>query len=53
MTQDLLDDIPGIGGQKKKELLRRFGSLKRVREASLAKLREVKGISEEMARSIR
>jgi excinuclease ABC subunit C len=48
-----LDDIPGIGAQKKKELLRRFGSLKKVREASVEELQEVKGISEELARSIR
>jgi excinuclease ABC subunit C len=48
-----LDDIPGIGAQKKKELLRRFGSLKKIREATVEELREVKGISEELARSIR
>ena len=48
-----LDDIPGIGGQRKKELLRRFGSLKKVREASVEELREVKGISEELAKNIR
>ena len=48
-----LDDIPGIGAQRKKELLRRFGSLKKVREATVEELREVKGISEELARSIR
>jgi excinuclease ABC subunit C len=48
-----LDDISGIGGQRKKELLRRFGSLKNIREASVEELREVKGISEELAKSIR
>jgi excinuclease ABC subunit C len=48
-----LDDISGIGGQRKKELLRRFGSLKNIREASVEELQEVKGISEELAKSIR
>jgi excinuclease ABC subunit C len=48
-----LDDIPGIGGRRKQELLRRFGSLKKIREASVEELREVKGLSEELARSIR
>ena len=48
-----LDDISGIGGQRKKELLRRFGSLKNIREASVEELQEVKGISEELAQSIR
>jgi excinuclease ABC subunit C len=48
-----LDDIPGIGSQRKKELLRRFGSLKKIREASIEELREVRGISEELAGVIR
>ncbi len=48
-----LDDIPGIGKQRKKELLNRFGSLKKVREATLEELQEVKGITPELAGVIR
>ena len=48
-----LDDIAGIGDQRKKELLRRFGSLKKVREASVEELQELKGISRGLAESIR
>ncbi len=44
-----LDDIPGIGNKRKQELLLRFGSLKKVREATLEELREVKGITPELA----
>ena len=47
-----LDDIPGIGSQRKKELLRRFGSLRNLRQASIEELRQVRGISEELAQTI-
>ena len=36
-----LDVIPGIGEIRKKELLRKFGSLKKMREASLEELKEI------------
>ena len=37
----LLDVVPGIGEIRKKELLKRFGSLKKLKEASIADLSEV------------
>lgn len=39
-----LDAIPGIGPVKQKRLLRHFGSLKRIREATPEELASVKGI---------
>ncbi len=36
-----LDDIPGVGAHRKTQLLRHFGSLKQVREASLTELAAV------------
>lgn len=38
-----LDDLPGIGPKRRRELLRHFGSLKGVAAASEAELREVVG----------
>ncbi|MCM3669854.1 excinuclease ABC subunit UvrC [Mesobacillus maritimus] len=38
--QSLLDEIPGIGEKRKKTLLKQFGSVKRMREASLDELKE-------------
>lgn len=35
MVDSILDDVPGIGAKRKKNLLKRFGSLKKIREASL------------------
>jgi excinuclease ABC subunit C len=45
-----LDDIPGIGAQRKTQLLRHFGSLKQVREASCAELTSV--LPESLARTV-
>lgn len=47
-----LDQIFGIGSEKKKQLLRHLGSLKRIKVASLAELMEVQGIGEELAKEI-
>lgn len=39
----LLDLVPGIGEQRRKDLLRKFGSLKKMKEASIEELQEVVG----------
>lgn len=41
MVDSILDDVPGIGPGRKKKLIKRFGSLKRIREASEEELAEV------------
>ena len=41
MIDSILDDVPGIGAKRKKDLIRRFGSLKKIREASREDLAEV------------
>ena len=40
MVASLLDEIPGIGEKRRNRLLRHFGSLKRIREASVEELKE-------------
>ncbi|MCH7932088.1 MAG: excinuclease ABC subunit UvrC, partial [Proteobacteria bacterium] len=47
-----LDDIPGVGGKRKRALLHHFGSARGVAQAGLADLRKVEGISTAVARSI-
>jgi len=44
MTASVLDDIPGLGEVRRKALLRHFGSVKRLKEASVEQIREVPGI---------
>jgi excinuclease ABC subunit C len=41
MVDSILDEVPGIGPQRKKDLLKRFGSLKKIRDAGAEALAEV------------
>jgi excinuclease ABC subunit C len=47
-----LDNIPGIGGARKRALLRAFGSVKKIEEATLDELLKVPTINEKTARDI-
>jgi excinuclease ABC subunit C len=47
-----LDAIPGIGPQRRKALLTRFGSIDAIRDASVEALMAVPGITEELALSV-
>ena len=52
LTKSELDDIKGIGDAKKKELLKRFGSVEKIKNASIEELIKVKGINEKLAEEI-
>jgi len=52
MTASALDDIPGLGEVRRKALLRHFGSVKRLREASVEQIQEVPGIGVALAATI-
>ena len=52
MADNPLDDVPGIGPSRKKALLAHFGSAKSVRDAALADLEAVDGVSSAMAKRI-
>ena len=52
MTVGVLDEIPGIGPKRKKALMRRFGSIKRLREASAEEIAQTPGVPAEVARQI-
>lgn len=47
-----LDLIPGVGPARRKLLLKKFGSLKRLKAASLQELLEVEGVGPELAKII-
>lgn len=47
-----LDTVPGVGPARRKALLRHFGSLKRVRAATVAELIQVPGVTPAMAAAI-
>jgi len=47
------DDLPGIGPKRKRELMKVFGSAKRVREAPVEQIAAVPGISRALAERIK
>ena len=53
MLTSVLDEIEGIGPAKRGALLDHFGSVERIKQASVEELREVKGITEKLAEKIR
>lgn len=52
ITKSELDDIQGIGKVKKQALLKKFGSVEKMRQASIEELMKVKGITKELAEKI-
>ncbi len=52
MTVSVLDEVPGVGPTRKKAIMRRFGSMKRLRAASEAEIAEVPGVPAEVARAV-
>src|SRR5699024_12439568 len=52
MTRSALDGVPGLGEARRKALLARFGSVKRVRAASVEELAGTHGIGPALAERI-
>ena len=52
LTKSLLDQITGIGKQRKRSLLNHFGSARSVESASFEELKSVEGIEDNIAKKI-
>jgi excinuclease ABC subunit C len=52
MVESLLDDVPGLGEVRRKSLLRQFGSLKKLRAATVDEIAAVPGIGPRTAAAI-
>jgi excinuclease ABC subunit C len=52
MTASALEEVPGLGDIRRKALLRRFGSVKRLGAASIEEIAEVPGIGRRTAEAI-
>jgi excinuclease ABC subunit C len=50
--QSALDEVPGVGPKRKKALLRKFGSLKAVREASVDEIATTPGFTKALAEKV-
>jgi excinuclease ABC subunit C len=53
MVESLLDDVPGLGEVRRKTLLKHFGSLKKLRAASVDDIAQVPGIGSRTASAIK
>ena len=53
LTKSALDEISGIGKVRKNALLKKFSSVKKIAEADISEIFEIKGINEELARKIK
>ena len=53
MVESLLDDVPGLGEVRRKTLLKHFGSLKKLRAATVEEIAMVPGIGERTATAIK
>ncbi|GGP62353.1 excinuclease ABC subunit UvrC [Saccharothrix coeruleofusca] len=52
MTTSALDDVPGLGATRRAALLKHFGSLKRLREASIEEISGVPGVGRRTAEAV-
>ncbi|HZJ51217.1 MAG TPA: excinuclease ABC subunit UvrC [Actinomycetota bacterium] len=52
MTRSALDAVPGLGDARRKKLLNHFGSVKRIRTATLEELYEVPGLPRTVAEAV-
>ena len=53
MTKSELDNIEGIGKTKRENLLKHFGTIEKIKEATIEELQGVKGINKELAEKIK
>lgn len=53
MTKSSLDEIEGIGKAKRDALLRKFGTIEKIKNASIEELTQVKGINEKLAQKLK
>jgi len=52
-TRSILDTIPGVGPKRKRALMRKFGSVKNLREASIADIASTVGFTERLAETVK
>ena len=53
ISESILDEFPGIGDARKKALLRRFGSIQRLRIAPIHEIEQVDGFGGTMAQALK
>ena len=52
MTRSAIDDVPGVGPKRRRALMRRFGSMRRLRAASEEEIAATPGVPAEVAHAV-
>ena len=52
MTRSAIDDVPGVGPKRRRALMKRFGSMKRLRAASEEEIAATPGVPDEVAHAV-
>lgn len=52
MRTSVLDSVPGLGPQRRTDLVKHFGSVKKLKEASVEDIAEVKGFGPKLAQTV-
>ena len=47
-----LDAVPGLGPARRTDLVKHFGSVKKIKEASVEEIQQVKGVGPKLAETI-
>ncbi len=49
LRESILDEMPGLGPKRKEALLEKFGTIQKLRKATLEELAQVSGVSDKLA----
>lgn len=52
MRSSVLDAVPGLGPQRRTDLVKHFGSVKKLKEASVEEIAAVKGFGPKLAQTV-
>ncbi|UIZ93214.1 excinuclease ABC subunit UvrC [Corynebacterium sp. CNCTC7651] len=52
MRASALDSVPGLGPARRTDLVKHFGSVKKIKDASVEEIQEVKGVGPKLAQTI-
>jgi excinuclease ABC subunit C len=53
LRESLLDEMPGLGPKRKDALLAHFGSIQKLRKATVEEIAEVEGLSDKLAAEVK
>ena len=53
IRESILDDLAGLGEKRKNAILKHFGSIAKVKSATIEELRQVEGVGFETAKELR